>query len=304
MFHGYSKCNGRPPCFMYLYQCVAVVLQLFCSCVEFVLQCAHTHSAMVGRPVSCMCCSCVAVVPLRGMVPSLITVQHSATHCNTLQHTATRCNTPPHATTHMFHAALQCPNAIARNEDDHSDDIHFLLCHVFWWLIDVLCSARVPRHNRTQRRRLLWNCRCLCSKCARAASHKGVRAQGQGRYCCSVLQCVAVCCSVLQCVAIRCSVLQCVMQFSTPSRNMYVRKGKVVSVVVCCSVLQCVAVCCSVLQCVAVCCSVLQCVAVCCSVFYDSSKSWYLDICIWFVQIIYIYVYDLFVSPLQGGEDS
>ena len=30
------------------------------------------------------------------------------------------------------------------------------------------------------------------------------------RWCCSVLQCVAVCCSVLQFVAVCCSVLQCV----------------------------------------------------------------------------------------------
>ena len=113
---------------------------------------------------------------------------HSATLCNTLQHTATRCNTR----NTLQHTCFMQPFSVPMQSHEtktHSDDLHFLLCHVFWWFIDsdVSCSARVPRHNRTQRRRLLWNCRCLCSKCARAASRKGVRAQGQGRYCCSVL---------------------------------------------------------------------------------------------------------------------
>ena len=86
------------------------------------------------------------------------------------------------------------------------------------------------------------------------------------RFCCSVLQCVAVCCSVLQCVAVCCSVLQCVAVccsvycnnklFVIPSVTLV----RCVYVAVCCSVMQCVAVYGSVLQCVAVSCSVLQCV--------------------------------------------
>ena len=49
-----------------------------------------------------MCCSvllCVAVCSLL-LVDTILTLQHTATHCNTLQHTATHSNTLQHTATH------------------------------------------------------------------------------------------------------------------------------------------------------------------------------------------------------------
>ena len=88
--------------------------------------------------------------------------------------------------------------------------------------------------------------------------YQGTNCQGIGKYCCSVLQCVAVCCSdlqcVLQCVAVCCSVLECVAVFVA------------VCCRVCCSDLQWLAVR-SVLQ------SVLLWLAETCSVLQHADES-------------------------------
>ena len=136
----------------------------------------------------------------------------------------------------MFYAALECPDTIARNEDDYSEIA-----------VAFARNARALRRAKACVRKgkvVIVAVRCSVLQCV-AIRCSVLRCVAQRRACTRarslLLQSVAVCCSVLQCVAIRCSVLQCVFQFSTPSRHIYMRKGKVVSVVVCCSVLQCVA---------------------------------------------------------------
>jgi len=101
-----------------------------------------------------------------------ITVQHTATHCDTLQQTATQGTTLQHTATYcntLQHTATRCTT----------------LQH----------TAHCNTHHETEGNRAIrsttnWHQRhCVCIRC-------------------SVLQCVAVCCSVLHCVAVCCSVLR------------------------------------------------------------------------------------------------
>jgi len=130
-------------------------------------------------------------------------LQHTATHCNTLQHTATHCNTQADFETlsHLIHESF----------------------------LDL------------------------------------VRTSGAAVYC-SALQRVAACCSVLQHVA-RESFVDLVRKLCLVCCSVLQR------VAVCCSVLQCVAVfCCSVMQCVAVCQSMLQLMILC---YTHMNETWH-----------------------------
>jgi len=150
-----------------------------------------------------------------------MTLQHTATRCNTLQHTITR------STEGLYVEARPATS------------IPFLLMCVRVRECACACASAYT-----------YMCVFLCWCLYVVQDVCGVHA------CCNVLQCVAVCCSVLvsvcrarcvwgarvlQCAAVCCSVLQCV--------------GVCMSCKMCVGCM-CVAVCCSVLQCVAVCCSV------------------------------------------------
>jgi len=57
----------------------------------------------------CMVVSCGAWLPTH--TANTLSLQHTATHCNTLQHTATHCNTLQHTATHcntLHHTAPHC----------------------------------------------------------------------------------------------------------------------------------------------------------------------------------------------------
>ena len=120
-----------------------------------------------------------------------ITLQHTATHCNTLQrttkHTATHWNTLPHTGTHTYMNGSygkkeSTTNAVHVSHDNttlqhtatHSNTLH-----------------HTAKHCKTQQQSDRY-AEFMCHKedCVAAVA-----------FCCSVLQCVAVCCRELQCVA-------------------------------------------------------------------------------------------------------
>jgi len=129
-------------------------------------------------------------LPLRVLLISSVSLQHTATHCNTLQHTATYCNSLPLSTVAkapknwgaikdtLQHTATHC------NTPQHTATLCNTLQHA------------VTHSLYLQWQRSAWiqfgrNHRLLYIQCRR-----------QGLLSAGVLQCVEVCCSVSQCVAV------------------------------------------------------------------------------------------------------
>jgi len=99
-------------------QCVAVCCSVL-QCVAVrcsVLQCSrciriNTYINIHMRVCVCLCVCVYCLEWCRGHVRTRITLQHTATHCNTLQHTTTHCNTLQHTATHcntLQHTATHC----------------------------------------------------------------------------------------------------------------------------------------------------------------------------------------------------
>jgi len=87
-------------------QCVAVCCSVCCKCVAVccsVLQLSE-------RAAVCIAMLSVRITPVQ-CYAMYVTLQHTATHCNTLQHTATHCNTLQRNATHcaspMMYVTLQ-----------------------------------------------------------------------------------------------------------------------------------------------------------------------------------------------------
>ena len=143
----------------------------------------------------------------------LISLQHTATHCNTPQHTATHCNTPQHTATHcntLQHTASHC-NTLQHTAARRSCTALGCCCTTFQcdtvWYSVCLCVAVSCS---------VWQRAAVCCRvlqCSLLQSVAGVAVW------CDAFLCVAVCCSVLQCdiAAVRYRVLQSVaMCFETP----------------------------------------------------------------------------------------
>jgi len=223
-WHTATHCN-----IMYVYQTMQIdALVSYVSPVW--VQCVAVCCSVLQRVAVCHANRCF----LHHTATYSITLQHTATHCNTINVCAPirtyvlpreQSNTLPHTAAHsnaLQHTATHC------NKLQHIK--HTCIC----------THIRTSTESNQGPSNTPWT------------SHMSALCEF------SVLQCVAVCCSVLQCVAVCCSVLKSTEHLiCQPCVN-----------AVCCSVLQCVAVnwtshmsalCeCSVLQCVAVCCSQLN----------------------------------------------
>jgi len=110
----------------------------------------------------------------------VLTLHHTATHCNTLQHTATHCITLQHTASHcitLHHTATHC-NTL------HHTATH---CNTLQHTASHCNTLQHTTHDRRSCSRVLF-----CEKSASNISGRLWRL----RYTCSVLQCVAVCCKM------------------------------------------------------------------------------------------------------------
>jgi len=138
-----------------------------------------------------------------------MTLQHTATHCNTLQHTC----------------------SVLQNVIKQSECRHYILHRVMCSTTSLLYAG--GRAVSPSQVGVSW-----VPECHYHILHRAMCNTTPLLY--AVLQCVAVCCSVLQCVAVCCSVLQCVAVCCSVYRVRDVQYDTsiVCSVAVCCSVLQ------------------------------------------------------------------
>jgi len=129
-----------------------------------------------------------------------ITLQHTATHCNTLQrttkHTATHWNTLPHTGTHTY------MNGSYGKKESTTNAVH--VSH------DNTTLQHTATHSNTQQ-----HAAPHCKTLHHTVKHSNKVTDMQNscatkKIVLQLLRSVAVCCSVLQCVAVCCRELQCV----------------------------------------------------------------------------------------------
>ena len=189
-----------------------------------------------------------------------VTLQHSATRCNTRQHTATHNNTLQHAATHCKNASSHCTTlhhtATHRNTlhtqkhtARHSNTLQHAATHLQHTATDGGSGSDKIRQVRYIK--LKGSKPAAKQSFVLSAMSKNINCSALQ----SVLQCVAVRCCVLQCVAVCCSLLQYITVCCSVSKT-GAKQSSVLSLMSrdgSCTVLQSVAVLCSALQCVATC---------------------------------------------------
>jgi len=122
----------------------------------------------------------------------ILSLQHTATHCNTLQHTATHCNTILHTTTHystLQHAATYC-NTL-QHAATHCNTLSFISLTESP-LTTVTCHG--TQHT------------CDMSHVHESPHTCGMSLETVAATRCNMLQHAATCCDTLQHAATRCNI--------------------------------------------------------------------------------------------------
>jgi len=236
-------------CYFVVFRSVLQFVAVCCSVLLKKTRCLHPTSTNCNRRTIYEKIQPVSFV----YVNHCITLQHTATHCNTLQQadqlwqdTACVVCVPQHPRQSAGCAqVLQCVAVCCSVLQCAAGCCSVLQC------VAVCCSV--------------LQCVAVCCSVLQCVA-----------MCCRVLQCVAVCCSVLQCIAVCCSVLQCVVILFECTHIMFCVCGEFLHKMepaefrcVCVCVLQYVTMCCIMLPCVwrAYCSVSVKCVVVSCSVF-------------------------------------
>ena len=123
------------------------------------------------------------------------TLQHTATHCTTLHPTAPHCNTLQHTATHCKRHRSPSMAAQKQSSKEPESKGGSKMLHLAPSVLPPATGSATVTVTAA---------RMSGSSSKSAGDAESLRERDDGRFCCSVLQGVAVCCSVLQCVVATC----------------------------------------------------------------------------------------------------